>query len=219
MSICLSRKLGVHIGNSNSYQHCSAHSSFLSFHICTLIHWQWGTWFPLSWSFPLWSTTFLLPLKLPPPCGCLPQPTGPPAPCPGLPFSAPCPPHPAQASTCHTRPLPTSLGGHHPPHPTETCLIPGCPPPKWVPSLPASGFKSMHRAIVLTLLGLWQPAKDLPQFYPKPLKRIWKNRKTSTVLYIKKCLGRKHYVLLGNWKCLELKLHMALKFHSQIHLT
>lgn len=79
---------------------------------------------------PLWSTTLLLPLQPPLLYGCPPLPTGAPTPCPGLPSSAPCPPYPAQASTYHTRPLPTSLGGHHPPHPTQTSLISGWPFPQ-----------------------------------------------------------------------------------------
>lgn len=56
------------------------------------------------------------------------------APCLGLPCSAPCPPCPTQASTYHTRQLPTSLVGTTLLTPLR--LIPAYPSPKWTPSLP-----------------------------------------------------------------------------------
>lgn len=162
-------------------------SNYFSFHMCTPCFWQWEPRSHYPWSFCYMINHSAIATASPfttwgPSSGLLGFNT-----LSGLPSSVPCPLPPFSSSSIPCQAAPKILGWTLPSSPCLDFSISGqaAPLAKRMPSLPASGFISMHRAILLTLPELWQPAKDLPPFYPRSLKPIWKNRKTSTVFYIK----------------------------------
>lgn len=105
-------------------------------------------------------------------------------PAPGFPQGT-LPSPPCSSSSYHTRPLPTPLGGHHPPRPTQTYLITGCPSPQ-VDALSPCLWLHIHAQRRCSWSAWALTAyKRPPSILPQSSKYIWKKRKTSTVPYIK----------------------------------